>query len=126
MNRWIFVIRDSDEEFERRIRVKKWPIFNKTKRKKEIVIGDVVLFYKAGLGGQKFLGTCKIKSDLKKETEYTEYFEIEKVSVLATAVKMKDVIKELDFVKNKDRWGNYFQGGIRGISEEDFSVIIRK
>ena len=52
--------------------------------------------------------------------------EIEEVSVLATPVEMREVIKELDFVKNKNNWGNYFQGGVRRISEEDFFVIIRK
>lgn len=126
MNRWIFVIRDSDEEFERRVESKKWPIFNKTRYKKELAVGDIVLFYKAGLKGQKFLGTGKIKSELKEETAFRDYLEIEEISVLATPVEMKDVIKELDFVKNKDNWGNYFQGGVRRISEDDFSVIITK
>ena len=126
MKRWIFVIRDSDEEFERRVVSKKWPIFNRTRYKKELGIGDVVLFYKEGLKGQKFLGTGKIKSGLVEETKFKDYLEMEEISVLATPVEMKDVIKKLDFVKNKDNWGNYFQGGVRRISEEDFSVIIRK
>ena len=126
MNRWIFVIRDSEEEFKERINVKKWPIFNKTRYKKEFVVGDAVLFYKAGLNGQKFLGTCKISSGLKKETSFVDNLEIKEISVFDSPVEMKDVIEELDFIKNEINWGNYFQGGVRKISEDDFSKIIRK
>ena len=126
MNRWIFVIKDSDEEFDRRVKSKKWPIFNRTRFRKDIGIGDIILFYKAGLNGQKFLGTCKIKSELIEETAFRGYLEIEEISVLSTLVEMKDIIKELDFIKNKINWGNYFQGGVRRISEEDFSLIIKK
>ncbi len=126
MNRWIFVISDSDEVFEQRVKSKKWTIFDKTRNKKQLEIGDMVLFYKAGVNGQKFLGTCKIKSGLKKETEFKDYLEINEILVLPTPVKIKDVIKELNFIKNKKNWGNYFQGGVRRISEDDLSVILKK
>ena len=31
--------------------------------------------------------------------------------------------QELDFIENKNNWGNYFQGGVRVISEKDFLTI---
>ena len=66
MNYWVFVISDNMYEFKKRVKTKKWPIFNNTSHRKHLEMGDVVMFYKAGRDqGQSFLGTGKISTDLK-------------------------------------------------------------
>ncbi len=35
-----------------------------------------------------------------------------------------DLVFRLDFIENKEYWGSYFQGGVRGIIETDFQVIV--
>ena len=126
MNRWIFVIKGSDEEFQSRIGTKKWPVFNKTQNRKKLGIGDLIIFYKAGTNGQKFLGSATIKTDLKEKTMFKYFLEMDKISVWKNPVEMKDIIAKLDFVKNKDIWGNYFQGGVRSVSEKDFLTIVKQ
>ena len=41
-------------------------------------------------------------------------------------VKIKPIINELSFIKNKDKWGVYFRSGIIEIKKEDYEVIIRE
>jgi len=123
VKRWIFVIKDSDDEFQNRIRTKKWPIFSKTQNRKKLVIGDLIVFYKAGTNGQKFLGSAIIKTELKEQSTDKYFLEMDKIVVWKNRVTMKQVIRKLDFIKNKNNWGNYFQGGVRVISEKDFLTI---
>ena len=123
MNRWIFVIKGSDEEFQSRVKTKKWPIFNKTQNRKKLAIGDFIVFYKAGINGQRFLGSATIKTELKEQTTFKYFLEMDKISVWKNPVAMKQIIAKLDFVKNKNSWGNYFQGGVRAVSEKDFFII---
>ena len=34
------------------------------------------------------------------------------------------LVTRLDFVKNTDAWGSYFQGGVRRMSEDDYDTIV--
>ncbi len=36
----------------------------------------------------------------------------------------KNVAGSLDFVKNKEKWGTYLQGGVVKITEEDYKFIV--
>ncbi len=124
MNLWIFVIKDSDDEFLNRVKDKKWPIYNKTRNRKKLVIGDQIVFYKAGTNGQKFLGNATIKTNLKKQTTFEYLLEMHEISVWKTRVAIKQIITNLDFIINKESWGLHFQGGIIPISQKDFNTII--
>ncbi len=124
MNLWIFVIKDSDDEFLNRVKDKKWPIYNKTRNRKKLVIGDQIVFYKAGTNGQKFLGNATIKTNLKKQTTFEYLLEMHEISVWKTRVAIKQIITNLDFIINKENWGLHFQGGIIPISQKDFNTII--
>lgn len=37
---------------------------------------------------------------------------------------LSSLVHQLSFIENKEHWGTYFQGGIRGISEQDFRAIL--
>jgi|APSaa5957512535_1039671.scaffolds.fasta_scaffold289845_2 hypothetical protein len=124
MNLWIFVIKDSDNEFQNRIKNKQWPIYNKTRNRNNIGVGDSVLFYKAGIDGQRFLGRAIIKTNLKKHTMFEYFLELDEISVWKKSILIKPLIPDLDFIENKNCWGIYFQGGVMSISEKDFNTIV--
>ena len=123
MNYWIFVISDSDEEFHNRVASKKWPMFTKTTNKKTFAVGDLVIFYKAGENGQKFIGNATIKEKVEKEDGFGCFIEMNTISVWEKPVEMEQVIAKIDFIQNKDSWGNYFRVEAIGISEKDYLEI---
>ena len=100
MNLWIFVIKDSDNEFQNRIKNKQWPIYNKTRNRNNIGVGDSVLFYKAGIDGQRFLGRAIIKTNLKKHTMFEYFLELDEISVWKKRILIKPLIPDLDFIEN--------------------------
>jgi len=126
MNYWIFVISDSFEEFENRVKTKQWPIYDRTLNKDNLAVGDSIIFYKAGSNGQKFLGNATIKTELEKKTDFVYALGMENISVWEKPVIVKEIVSKLDFIENKEHWGSYFQGGVKRVSEEDFSVILKQ
>ncbi|MBT5171972.1 MAG: EVE domain-containing protein [Candidatus Nitrosopelagicus sp.] len=126
MNRWIFVINDSTEEFENRVKTKQWPIYDRTLNRSKLTVGDSIIFYKAGSNGQKFIGNATIKTAPKKKSDFVYFLEMENISVWEKPIIIEEVIAKLDFIKNKNNWGSYFQGGVKAISDEGFSAIVQK
>lgn len=41
-------------------------------------------------------------------------------------VKIKEILDQLSFIKNKNRWGVYFMSGLVEINKDDYEVIIDK
>jgi len=107
------------------MRDERWPIFVHTQNRKNLQIGDNVIFYEAGLGGQKFLGTSSINSEVKKTTRLDYFVELNNINVWKKNVKVKDLLNKLDFIKDKQVWGRFLQGGVRRISEKDFDIITK-
>lgn len=71
-NYWIFVIKNTDEEFKKRMERKSWPIYSYTVNRKKIQSCDAVVFYKAGEGNKVLLGTAETTSAIKgKEGDIT-------------------------------------------------------
>ncbi len=127
MPHWIFIINDTDKEFERRMEKKEWPIFSFTANRKRINQKDKVLFYKAGIDGQKFLGTATITSKLKKESdEKIDFFvTLEDIKLWKNGIDIHPLVSKLELVKNKEMWGRHFQGGVRSVSDKDFQTILK-
>jgi len=38
-------------------------------------------------------------------------------------ILVKDIWDDLDFIKSKKKWGAYFQGSFRNLSEKDYKII---
>ena len=126
-NYWIFVIKNTDEEFKRRMDRKVWPIYSYTVNRKKIQSGDVVAFYKAGEGNKVLLGTAETASAIKgKDGEIDYTVDLTNVAVWKKRVLMKPLVGKLDFVDNKEQWGRYMQGGVIRISEKDYNTISAK
>lgn len=123
MSCWIFVINDTDKVFEKRIKEEQWPIFRRTQNRTRLKTNDKVIFYKAGKEGQKFLGSATIGSELKKAGIFDFQLRLTSIDVWKKPVAMNEVINDLDFIKNKNSWGNYFQGGVRAITKKEFNAI---
>jgi len=123
MSCWIFVINDTDKVFEKRIKEEQWPIFRRTQNRTRLKTNDKVIFYKAGKEGQKFLGSATIGSELKKVSIFESQLRLTSIDVWEKPVAMNEVINDLDFIKNKNSWGNHFQGGVRAITKKEFDVI---
>jgi len=123
MNRWIFVFKGSDSEFRSKVNTGLWEIFKKTPNREKLAVGDSIVFYKAGTDGKKFIGSASIMTGLKELTPSKYFLEMKNVSVWENQVAVIHIIEKLDFIKNKKNWGNYFQGGVRSISEHDLLAI---
>jgi len=127
MHHWIFVIRDDEFVFKKRIKNKTWPIFASTKLQTFLAVGDDVIFYQAGLHGQKFLGTAIIKSNLKKIPEKIDFYvDIDEANIWKNPPSIRGLIPKLDLIKNKIHWGLDLQGGILQLNEKDHTLIVNE
>ena len=123
-NYWIFVISDSRDVFTNRLNDKKWPLFPNTRYKKQLNIGDGIVFYKAGMAGQRFLGTCTIASrPYRIEGKMDSFLDLEDIHVWDDHKSIRPLIKKLDFIGDKVNWGISLQGGVIKISSSDYRRI---
>ena len=123
-NYWIFVISDSKAKFTNRLENKRWPLFPYTKYKKQLSHGDRVVFYQAGVDGQRFLGTCTVASlPYQIEGKMDSFLDLGDIHVWGEDKLIKPLIKELDFIKNAVNWGIFLQGGVIKISSGDYHRI---
>jgi len=126
MPHWIFVINDTDKEFDSRMQKKEWPIFSFTVNRNRIRPDDNVVFYKAGAGGQKFLGTATVTSKLKNGKNEMDFFvTLEDIKLWKNGIDIHPLVSKLELVKNKEMWGRHFQGGVRSVSDKDFQTILK-
>lgn len=124
-NFWIFVIKDTDDEFKRRVEDKSWPIHTYTSNRKKIQSGDKILFYKAGVGNKTILGAAEIVSEIKLKDGTADYtVPIDKIDVWEKPALMKPMVEKLDFIENNHQWGRYMQGGVIRISKNDYTNIL--
>ena len=127
MHHWIFVIRDDEFIFNKRIQHKKWPLYPFTKFRTYLEVGDKIVFYQAGKRGQKFLGCGVIESESKPIPDKIDYFvEMGEIEIWKKTPSIRDLIPHLGFIKNKEHWGLYLQGGILKIEKKDYSIILKE
>ena len=120
----IFVIKDTDEEFEKRMDDKSWPIYSHTSNRRKLQAGDKVVFYKAGVGNKTILGTAEVASGIKPQGRTGDYtVSLRKIGIWKKPVLLKPIVGDLDFVDNKEQWGRYMQGGTIRLSEKDYNTI---
>ena len=98
-------------------------------------VGDKVIFYvtkvssfaaSVEISGESFYSNKQVWTDeydiwpyrVKSKKEYA----IENENNM---VFIKDIWDDLEFIKNKGKWGSQVQGSFRKISEHDYNVIYR-
>jgi|APSaa5957512535_1039671.scaffolds.fasta_scaffold75676_2 hypothetical protein len=125
MRQWVFVIRDEEIVFKKRIKQKMWPLYRGTKFQTFLEIGDKIVFYQAGLGGQIFLGTAEVKSEVKQiPKKIDSYIDLDKINIWKKHPSIRNMVAKLSFIKNKEHWGLYLQGGILRMEKKDYTTII--
>lgn len=135
---WIFILKEASgrslEEFRTRIGQRHWGLYKSTKNRKIIQDGDAVVFYLAGEGGQKFLGTAAVEREpfiitprLKAKSPSLSGFDyairLSNIELYKTPVRIREVLPRLEFIRNKQYYGVYLQGGVKQIGESDFAVL---
>ena len=141
-NYLIFISSDGKKSgfdiFNERVQENKWPIYNKTPQLKNVKEGKNVVFYIAGEGEkrQSFIGSAKIKSIIDNKNTAVDanqelklvlfHVEFKELKIFDKDIKIKDHINNLDFIKNKEKYGLYFQGGICKIDQISYNYILDK
>ena len=127
MSYWILVITGEPSELKKRLSQKAWPIFQRTRHRTELAVGDKVLLYHGGRFGPKaFVASAKISTGLKMVRPDTYSVWLSEIISWKTIVRIIDIINDLSFIKRKDNWGIYFQGGVSRIPKKDFETILAK
>lgn len=114
-----------------------WLLSAKSPYRKKIQVGDSGLFYVSSKMGRVLAGTCQITSELRPITQsikslvegypsslLTHYVGIQGL-IWTNPVNAADVIPNMSFVKNKQRWYAYLQGSLHPITREDFELALK-
>lgn len=146
MNYWIFTVTNQKMDsktiqaraiYSQRMKDSFWGLGEKTTNRSKIQAGDKIIFY-IGIPERVFSGTATVaSSNFKLSNQEVEKYPHE-LPFFATefGVKLSDIeiweapkfvpdlVESLSFVENREYWGSYFQGGIRGITSPDYEKII--
>ncbi len=148
VNYWLFVITQEkiDNEkisgikiFKTLMKKKVWGIAKGTQNRKNIEIGDKILFYCGSGSGaftHTFVGTAKVEekpklltsrkeilADSKNLANYQYELKLKNIKIWSSPKPIKPYIKNLKIIKKPDRWGTYLQGGIIRLKKDDYNVI---
>ena len=122
----------------KRLEEKKWPLYRNTPGIQKIKNESHFLIYLAGINkySQHFVAsftTDKIIEDCDmhydnfnqsyQKSVIKKYIKIKEIKIFEQPFSVKSKINELDFIKNKDKYGLYFQGGLKSITEQEFKKI---
>ena len=122
----------------KRLEEKKWPLYRNTQGIQKIKNDSQFLIYLAGKNkySQQFVAsfiTDKIIEGFDMHYDnfnqsylhsvIKEYIQIKEIKIFEQPFSKKTKMNELDFIKNKDKYGIYFQGGLKSISEQEFKKI---
>jgi len=143
---FVFIVNDAQgvhgrvtarEIYERLMKIGAWGIGERTPYRKDLRKRSPVVFYQAGKGGQRFIGTATIASELRPMSakraaerravgiEPSKYdLNLTDIEVWEEPKPVVDMIQRLEFVSNKDHFGVHFQGGVKRISEADYYTIL--
>jgi len=114
-----------------------WGLAERTPNRGNLQAGDRIVFY-LGVPERVFAGTAIAATpsfelsqpERERISHGNPLFDTEhgiKLSDIVTWETPKlvpDLLDELDFIENKEYWGSYFQGGVRGITDKDYAVIV--
>lgn len=129
------------EVLMRRIESGRWPLNPRTPHQRDLQAGDRVVFYLSGskeLDRSSFVATAivlgeRVKSERQEAglpawlgTARSVLYDVPVGSarVFERPVPAPRLVEGLEFVKNKEKWGTYFQGGVRKIPQIDFETIV--
>ena len=145
-NYWIFIVTDHKKEdinltveniFHKRMNDRFWGLGESTPNRSKLKKGDKVVFYLGNpikaFGGNVVLKNDSYELNQNEKQKYshestfydTDYgVNLEEINIWENKIQVENIVSDLSFIQNKSYWYTYFQGGVRGISEEDYNTII--
>jgi len=146
MNNWIFTVTNhkiddikfsAREIYSQRMEDEFWGLGERTPNRNSLEKGDRIVFYignpETVFGGTAIAASQSFKLTATEQEDYshglsfytTDYgVKLTGIEIWETPKFVPDLVPDIEFIENKPYWGTYFQGGIRGISEKDYSLII--
>jgi len=143
---WIFTVKDDKigkrkkkgtEIYKKRMSDAFWGLGESVANRSRVKMGNRVVFYLAGVDGQKFLGTCTLVSAFhrlgKQEREklaHGPFFQathgvnLSDIEVWDSPKPIHPLLKRLGIIKDVNKWGCYIQGSIIRTSEDDYNTIV--
>jgi len=143
---FVFIVNDAQgvrgrmparQIYEELMKLAGWGIGERTPCRKDLMKRSRIVFYQAGKGGQRFIGTATMASELRPMTsdraeerravgiEPAKYdLDLADIDIWKEPKPVSDMVQRLEFISNKDYYGVHFQGGVKRISEEDYYTII--
>jgi predicted RNA-binding protein len=118
-----------------------WPLNRLTPHQARLREGDLVLFYVAG-GREPEQGSIVALGEVsgsrvassRLDNQYPAWIGIPGPVLYDVPVRqsewfqkpvaIRELTRQLTFIRNQKAWGTYFQGGVRRIPEEDFKLIL--
>ena len=122
----------------RRLETKRYPLYERTRLRGKIKEGDICFFYLAGKGEGRhtIIGHSQIdKIEYPKDplefndmlgTPVDRYLKMGKINIYDKRILLHDIKEDLTFIKNKQKWGVYFQGGTIMLQKSDAKLILAK
>ena len=146
MSNWIFIVTGHKFEGEyitaedilgTRFQDEFWGLGEKTPNRRNLKKGDGVVFY-MGLPRKEFVAHATLASDSfelsqrdkEKFAHETDFYWSDfgvlllDPSVWETPTPADRLVPELQFIENKEYWYAYFQGGVRELSDHDYTLIL--
>lgn len=124
---------------ENRVKQRKWPLYERTRNRKAMTQGDILLFYVAGnkLNSGHIIGQAKIENisqNLRNAVfidgedilngSASSIIEMSEFKSFRKLVHLKSILKNLDCCpKSMSKWGVILYGGARKITERDYTTI---
>lgn len=145
MNFWIFSVTAhkghdyalaAEEIYRQRMQDGFWGLNENNVNFKSLCEGDNVIFY-VGRPNSFFVGTATLASPGFQLTEEEKvrlshgisFYSVNtgvllrNIDVWEDSIPILNLLSRLSFIKNKDKWYAYFQGGVIRISEHDYQAI---
>ena len=121
MQCYIFTIKDTEAEFDRRLKAKKWPFYERTIHASKLKAGDRIVFYEAGEGKHKFIGTATAEGISLTQM----HISLDSIERWSKPVEIKKIYDKLKIIRNTRHYGAYLAGGIKKLAEEDYDLIVK-
>ena len=121
-NCFIFVFNDAKFELENHLNSKTWPLYKFTPCRNMIQPCDKILFYEAGEGAHRFIGSARVDriQDAKNNEKLVLMNELK---ICQKPLDIKKIMPKLYFIRNRKKYGFYLAAGVRRIEESDFLQI---
>ena len=124
--------------FGERINTNMWPIYDKTPQIINLKEDKKVIFYIAGntTNSQHFIASATIDKIIENAESIIDpnqslrlvkfYINFKDFLKFDKNVSVRENMDDLTFIKNKEKYGLYFQGGICKIDQTSYNYIINK